>query len=211
MAIKSQNTAIAVSTATASAKTITAATAANPVVVTSSAHGLTAGTIVVITGVVGMIQLNNRSFVVANPATNTFELKGIDGTSYTTYTSGGSATPQTMTAVGEVTSADGFDGQASEIDTTNLLSTAKEFLLGLQDFGGVNLGLFMKNTDTGQQKMRSLKTSASTGTFSITLSNGEIAAFQALVKQFSFQGITPDGAVTAQSALRVTGEPSWFA
>ena len=79
------------------AKTITAATAANPVVVTSAAHGYANGDEVLISGVVGMTQLNGRRFIVANKAANTFELTSqvtganVDGTAFGAYTSGGSA------------------------------------------------------------------------------------------------------------------------
>jgi hypothetical protein len=77
-------------------KTITGITQANPGVVTSAAHGYSNGDTVVITGVVGMTQVNNKRFKVASVATNTFQLQDIDGnnvntTSYTTYTSGGIA------------------------------------------------------------------------------------------------------------------------
>ena len=75
-------------------KTITGITKANPGVVTSSSHGYSNGDTVVITGVVGMTEVNNKRFKVANVATNTFELQNIDGvnvntSSHTTYTSGG--------------------------------------------------------------------------------------------------------------------------
>ena len=70
-------------------KTITAATAANPVVVTSASHGYSNGDRVFITEIVGMTQLNNREFTVANQTTNTFELSGVDGTGFDAYTSGG--------------------------------------------------------------------------------------------------------------------------
>jgi hypothetical protein len=77
-------------------KTITGITQANPGVVTSAAHGYSNGDTVVITGVVGMTQVNNKRFKVASVATNTFQLQDIDGnnvntTSYTAYTSGGIA------------------------------------------------------------------------------------------------------------------------
>lgn len=68
---------------------ITAATQANPVVVTSAAHGLANGQKVHITGVAGMTQLNNLTYIVANQAANTFELTGINGTGFGAYTSGG--------------------------------------------------------------------------------------------------------------------------
>ena len=68
---------------------ITAATKANPVVVTAAAHGLSNGDRVYISNVTGMTQLNNREFTVANKTTNTIELSGIDGTGFDTYSSGG--------------------------------------------------------------------------------------------------------------------------
>lgn len=70
-------------------KTITGATAANPVVVTASSHGYSNGDRVFITEVTGMTELNNREFTVANKTTNTFELSGIDGSGFTAYSSGG--------------------------------------------------------------------------------------------------------------------------
>ena len=77
-------------------KTITGITQANPGVVTSSSHGFANGDTVVISGVVGMTQVNGKRFKVANVATNTFELQDIDGnnvntSSYTAYSSGGIA------------------------------------------------------------------------------------------------------------------------
>lgn len=210
MAIKSQQTLLRVSSAAGSAKTITGISKANPGVVTSTSHGLANGDIVVITSVSGMTEVNNRAFVIANVATNTFELKGVDTSNYTTWTSGGSATPQTMVTVSEVNNVSGFDGQASEIDTTNLRSTAKEYLIGLQDFGNVSLELFLVS-DTGQSRLRALKASASAGTFAITLSDSTVAAFQAYVKSFTFDLGGPDDTVKGNVSLRVTGEPAWFA
>lgn len=78
-------------------KTITAATKANPVVITIASHGYSNGDHVFIDSVGGMTELNGRWFIVANKTTNTFELtdpydggsSNIDGTGYTTYTTGG--------------------------------------------------------------------------------------------------------------------------
>lgn len=57
---------------TEATKAITAITAANPAVVTSNGHGYSNGDRVMISGVVGMTQVNNREFTVAGTATNTF-------------------------------------------------------------------------------------------------------------------------------------------
>ena len=85
-------------------KTITAATTANPVVVTSAGHGFSNGDVVRITDVggigidTGMTELNGNRYTVASVTTNTFELQttaatpvNVDGSSYSTYVSGGKA------------------------------------------------------------------------------------------------------------------------
>lgn len=82
---------------TETATTITGATLADPVVITTSApHGYSNGDEVFISGVEGMTQLNNRNFKVANVTATTFELQemdgtDLDGTGYSPYTSGGTA------------------------------------------------------------------------------------------------------------------------
>ena len=71
--------------------TITNITQANPAVVTATAHGLANTSLVKITGVVGMVEVNDRIFTVANKADDTFELSGEDSTGHTAYGSLGSA------------------------------------------------------------------------------------------------------------------------
>ena len=75
-------------------KTISAITKANPAVVTATGHNYSNGDEVVISGVVGMTEVNGKRFLVAGKTTNTFQLTNKDGTninssSFTTYTSGG--------------------------------------------------------------------------------------------------------------------------
>ncbi len=80
-------------------------TAALPMVVTATLHGLSNGMVVRATKFIrmpfanatGMEQLNNRSFQVQQVTDNTFQLYDIygvavDGTNYTTYVSGGQFT-----------------------------------------------------------------------------------------------------------------------
>ena len=74
---------------------ISAATAANPCVVTSATHSLAIGDEVAITGVVGMTELNNRRYRVgAVPSSTTIELQdtglvNVDSSGFTAYSSGG--------------------------------------------------------------------------------------------------------------------------
>jgi len=75
----STNISGAVLNLTGTQKTITAATKARPVVITSANHGFSNGDVVWITGVGGMTQLNNKAYVVTNKGTNTFELYTTSG------------------------------------------------------------------------------------------------------------------------------------
>lgn len=71
---------------------ITSITQANPPVLTyTGADTFANGDRVIIEGVSGMTQVDNREFIVANVNTgaNTFELSGINSTGYNAYTSGG--------------------------------------------------------------------------------------------------------------------------
>lgn len=79
-----------------SSTAITAATQADPGVITSTAHGLTTGDLVFIDSVAGMTELNGRLFLVTVLTVNTFSLQepyssttDVDTTGYTAYTSGG--------------------------------------------------------------------------------------------------------------------------
>jgi hypothetical protein len=70
-------------------KAITAATRANPCVLTVTAHGFTTGQQKRITGVGGMTQLNGNLYVVTVLTADTISLN-VDSTAFGTYTSGGS-------------------------------------------------------------------------------------------------------------------------
>ena len=89
-------TATVQSVSTTESATITGATKANPVVITSS-NKFKEGQQVTITGVGGMTELNNNVYTVRNPSASNFQLydtdgtTSIDGSGFTSYTSGGAA------------------------------------------------------------------------------------------------------------------------
>lgn len=81
---------------TETAQNITAATNANPCVLTIAGHGYSNGDDVYVTGVGGMTELNGRRFRVAGATANTFQLNYVDATAvnssaFTAFTSGGTA------------------------------------------------------------------------------------------------------------------------
>lgn len=123
---------------------------------------------------------------------------------------GNEDSPLTYTNVGEVVNFSGFDGQAAEIDITHLQSTAKEFLMGLQDFGSFSLDVNYLSADAGQVKMRAAKASREIQDFRVTFSNGQTARFQGYVLAAPISGGV-DAKVDGSFAIRITGNVTFSA
>lgn len=75
---------------TGTQKTITGATKARPVVITSAAHGFSNNDVVWVSGVSGMTQLNNKAYQVRNKTNDTFQLytlggSRVDGRNYSNH------------------------------------------------------------------------------------------------------------------------------
>ena len=99
-------------------KTISAATRANPCVVTATSHGYSNGDEIYISSVAGMTELNGKYYKVKNKTTNTVELTDIDdnninSSGFTAYTSGGTAA-RVYTVTTTYTTADLFDIQFAQ-------------------------------------------------------------------------------------------------
>lgn len=117
---------------------------------------------------------------------------------------GNEDSPLTYTTVSEVVSFSGLDGQASEIDVTHLQSTAKEFLMGLQDFGNFSLECNFLPDDSGQDKMRAAQASAELQDFKATLSDATVITFQGFVLQSTIAGGV-DAKVDTSFNIRISG------
>jgi len=140
-AISAQGTKLFIETGAGVAKNITGIAPGNPTIITIAGHGIPNGNVSALSGIVGTIgaALNAKSLVVTNVTPDTFAVQ-VDTTGLA-YGNGGIATPVAYTRVSNVKSFNGFDGASSEIDVTNLDSTAKEVRLGLQDFGKLSFDI----------------------------------------------------------------------
>lgn len=144
MAILGTNVTVSVQqTLSANLPTVSAVTKASPGVATSTAHGLANGDIVVFTVSGGMVELDGQAVRVANVAANTFELEGLDTTSYSTWTAG---TAKEVTAFSTLSSAQNVTAPnpaPNKIDITTLIDKVKQYAYGLTDApDGSITGLF---------------------------------------------------------------------
>jgi hypothetical protein len=207
--ISAQGSKLEVATGTGGAKTITAVTVGNPTIFTSAAHGFTNGTAVSLAGIVGTIaaQLNGETHIVSNVTANTFALLDEDSTGMA-YTSGGTATPATYTQVLGFLSFDGFDGAASDIDTTDLQSTAMEYINGLVDNGKFGFELKTLNADNGQNALRAARVSGAMTGLRLTLPDAKVATFNALIKSMPIAGGV-NAVLKGKTDTKITGPVTW--
>lgn len=113
--------------------------------------------------------------------------------------------PGAFTEIKEITNFSGFDGQAAEIDTTHLQSTAKEFIMGLQDFGGFNIDVNYLPADPGQVIARAAKAAREQKTFRATFSDDSTAQWNGYVLSAPITGGV-DAKVDSSFSIRINGD-----
>ena len=118
---------------------------------------------------------------------------------------GNGDSPLTYTQIKEVVSFSGFDGTAAEIDVTSLDSTAKEFIMGLQDFGQFTMEANYLKADAGQVLVRAAKASREVQDIKVEFSDASTATFQAYVLSAPQSGGV-DAKVDTSFTLRITGD-----
>lgn len=101
-------------------------------------------------------------------------------------------------------------GTATEIDVTTLASSAKEFKMGLQDFGTITIDLIRDNDDTGQAELADAMSQQERRTIIISLptSTANVATFEGYVMSLTAD-VGADNVVRGQCQIRVTGTVVW--
>lgn len=204
-AVSAQGSTLSVSGAAGVAKNITALALGFPTILTSAAHGFSNGDIVTFAALTGNTTLNGVTAVAKNVTPNSYAVD-VDTTGGAAYVNGGTATPVAWTPIGNLTTFKGFDGQANEIDKTNLSSVAKEFMLGLQDFGHFTFDVDKDFTDAGQLACDAAKRAGTLKNFKLTLPNGKTATFSGYVKNSPLDGGVDQILKTTGVSIRITGD-----
>lgn len=123
----------------------------------------------------------------------------------TTFEIGSGSSPIAYTLIKGVTSFQGLDGSASEIDVTTLDSEAKEFLMGLQDWGNWKLDVNALPEDPGQVALREAKGSRLIKPIRVTLKDGTILTFNGYVTQAPLSGGV-DAKLEGSYNIRISGD-----
>ncbi|MCL4695450.1 MAG: phage tail protein [Burkholderiaceae bacterium] len=162
------------------AKTVSAVTAANPGVATSTAHGLAAKSIGYFSGVSGMVNLEGQAARLTNVLTNTFDLEDIDTSAYPAFSGNCSFIPITAWAtLAKATSISEGGGAADPIDVTVLLDTIRQNRNGLLAAQTVTINLLAESlASTAMQLIRRGARNGTKFVFRVTWPNGDVAVFR---------------------------------
>lgn len=206
-AISAQGSILQIGGTTGSAKTCTAAAVGYPTIITSTAHGLSNGDVVTMAlwAGTGATLLNGLSFVIQDVTANTFMIEV--NTTGLTLTTGSTptATPVQWTTVNNLKTFTGFDGEASEIDVTNLSSTAKEYRLGLVDNGKFSIEVDYDGADNGQLACKAAQVAGTLKNFKLTLPDTHTYTFTAFVKKVPLSGGVDQVVKISSIDLRISG------
>lgn len=186
--ISAQGSKLEITTGNGQAKNITAITVGYPAVFTVAGHGFSEGNVVKLAGIGGtMAALSNTEHAVSNVTADTFALLDVNTTGLT-FAAGGTATSKAYTKIAGLLSFDGFDGAASDIDSTDMDSQAMEYVSGLRDEGKFGFEIKVLAADLGQQALRAARTSGAVVGMKLSLPDGTVATFNTLVKSIPSSG-----------------------
>lgn len=208
-AFASQGITLQIASGSGVAKNITAVSLGAITEITSTSHGLSVGDVVTFASIGGTTGLNGLTTMVIAVETNTFFV-AIDSSAMSAYTSGGTATPATYTAIGEVVDFSGPGGQAAVIDVTHLGSTRKEKLMGLPDEGQFTFNLNLDPADSGQLAAKASRNAQTELGYKLSLTDTgtTVLTWNAYCLAFNIAGGV-DKQVTAFITLEITGGVAW--
>lgn len=171
------------STLSAASAAATAITLANPGVVSLGSHGYSNGDYLIATVTDGMVELDGQMVRVANSTAGTFELEGIDTTSYTALVAG-ATTFKKITAFSTLSNATNLtmpDGQPTKLEATRLIAKRREYLFGLPDAPDGSIDTVYDPQIGAVSKIKAATKANTPLGFKITWSNGYKTIFNTYV------------------------------
>ncbi|WP_298406570.1 phage tail protein [Janthinobacterium sp.] len=192
-----------------SAIAVSAASNANPVVLTAAAHGLANGDLVEVSS--GWSRINNRIFRVSLSASGTFALEGLDTSNTTTYTPGGGAgsvrkitTLTQITQILETTSSGGEMGFTEVSLLENDFSTQLPTQASAQS---IAISIADDPTLPGFIAVKAAAETRSPRALVVTLPNNSIILYNGIVSLDETPSLTKNSVMAVKSTFSLQGRP----
>lgn len=208
---KWSNVAIAMQSALAAAKTLTAITIGATATVTSTAHGYVNGDLVLISAQ-GMRQVDGRIFRVASSTANNFVLEGEDTSGYDAFSSGTAQLITFGTSITTATTVNGSGGDFDFIDTTTIHGNAKTQIPGLANPATYSFENIWDVADAGLKAMKTASDAQAQRCFKFTFgAGGQVMLFNGYVGASLLPGGSAQDKVTTQTTVTMFGSPTYYA
>lgn len=208
---KWSNVAIAMQSALAADKTLTAITIGATATVTSTAHGYVNGDLVLISAQ-GMRQVDGRIFRVASSTTNNFVLEGEDTSGYDAFSSGTAQLITFGTSITTATTVNGSGGDFDFIDTTTIHGNAKTQIPGLANPATYSFENIWDVSDAGLKAMKTASDAQAQRCFKFTFGvGGQVMLFNGYVGASLLPGGSAQDKVTTQTTVTMFGSPTYYA
>jgi len=207
-----QNVAVAMQSALSASQSISSITKANPGVVTYAGADPSNGDYIKLT-VLGMSQVNNRIFRVANVNTgaNTLELEGENTTAYDTFTSGSLEIVTFGTTLSTLTDLSASGGDFDFIDTTTIHDNVKSQIPGSANPSSFSFGSIWDPADSGLIALKSASDSKAERAMRFTFSNAKKLLFNGYVGATLLPTGNAQDKVTTQVVITMYGKPTTYA
>ena len=205
-----KNVNVAMQSAIAATKTVSAVTKANPGVVSSTAHGYNNGDYVYI-DVLGMYQIDEKVVRVANKTTDSFELEGVDTTNFDTFTSGTVQALTFGTAITTALTVNGSGGDFAFVYTTTIHANTKTQIPGLPSAISYQFSHIWDAADGGLLAMKAASDIQGKRAFRFTFgTGGKVLCFAGYVGCSMLPGGQAQGLVTTSAVITMNGTPTYY-
>ncbi len=194
-------------------KTITAISKINEPLITGT-HDFAVDDLIVITGVVGMVEINKR--VVRVKTINTtvsFVAEGLDASGFSTYVSGGKANKvASLFTFDNLTSFSFPEPAPTRIDVTTIHDPTKKEIFGLDEAVNISMGSIADPAGVVTAALRAASIAKATRVFRVVLQTGEVLIFNAFVAGGrGLDASDPGGVMTAQINMTLAANEQYFA
>jgi len=202
--------AVAMQSAAAATKTITAITKANPGVASCTANGYSNGDYLLLS-VQGMYQVDSKVVRVSAVATDAFTLEGVDTTTFDTFSSGTASKLTFGTSITTATSMSASGGDFDFIDTTTIHDNRKTQIPGLSNPQTYTFDNLWDIADAGQLAMKAASDAQAQKAFKFTFgTGGVIMTFTGYVGFTGAPGGNAQDKVTASASITQFGTATYY-
>lgn len=192
-----------------SAIAVTAASNANPVVLTAAAHGLANGDLVEVSS--GWSRINNRIFRVSLSASGTFALEGLDTSNTTTYTPGGGAgSVRKITTLTQITQILETTSSGGEMGFTEVSLLENDFSTQLPTQASAQSIAISIADDPSLPGFIAVKAAAETRSpraLVVTLPNNSVILYNGIVSLDETPSLTKNSVMAVKSTFSLQGRP----